>query len=319
MRIKQMKVFINLVKGFKSTGKTLRMILLLFLINFMISLILAIPMYHALQESFGASMVGERMAEGFDYLWWQEFRDDARGLESTFRPSLIGKGALLDNLEYLVQMRFFDLPSPILVLGLIYIIFHTFLAGGILSVFKPENPRFTITGFFQGAGKYFSRFFLLMLISWVFFLIIGLILVQGFLPIIDEVDRNAISEIGPFALGIVFSLIILFLLFFVQMVFDYARIRVVFEEGEDITSVVGRAFGFVFRHLGSVLGLYYLIFLSSILISISYSLLVGLIPQSHFLTVLLAFLIQQLFMFTLIWVRCWLYSSQLELYKYLYQ
>jgi len=312
-----MKVILNLAKGLKATGKTSRMVLTLFLINFVVSLILAIPMYHSLQESFGSSLVGDRMARGFDYLWWQEFRDEAQGLESTFRPSIIGKGALFDNLQYLVQMQLFELPSPVLILGLIYIILHTFLAGGILSVFKPENPRFSMTTFFQGASKYFFRFFLLMLFSWGFFLIISLILVQGFLPMIDKVDRNAISEVGPFMLGILSSAIILFLIFFVQMVFDYARIRLVLEEERDIPLAVGKAFGFVFRHLGSTLGLYYLIFLFTIALSAVYILLKGIIQQSHFLTVLLAFFIQQLFMFALIWIRCWQYSSQMELYRYL--
>jgi len=317
LRREPMKVILNLAKGLKAAGKTPQMVLTLFLINLALSLVLAVPMYHSLQESFGTSLVGEKMAKGFDYLWWQEFKDDAQGLESTFRPSIIGKGALLDNLQDLAQLRFLELPSSVLILGIIYLIIHTFLAGGIVSVFKPVNPRFTLRGFFQGAGRYFLRFFLLMLFSWVFFLTIGLILSGVFLPVIQAVTRNAISEVGPFFLGIWFSVIILFLFFFVQMVFDYARIRVVLEEEVDILTTVGKSFGFVFRHLIPTLGLYYLIFLSSFVLSILYVLLKEIIPQSQLMTVLLAFLIQQLFMFSLIWVRCWLYSSQMELYRYL--
>jgi hypothetical protein len=312
-----MKVILNLVKGLKKTGRIPRMVVTLFLINFAFSLVLAVPIYHSLQESFGSSLVGERMAKGFDYLWWQEFRDEARGLDSTFRPSVIGKGALLDNLQYLVQMRFLELPSSILILGAIYLIFHTFLAGGILSVLRPENPRFTLGVFFQEAGTYFFRFFLLMLLSWALFLIIGLVYSLVFLPVMARVTENAISEVGPFGLGILFSVIVLFLVFFVQMVFDYARIRLVLEDETDIPLTVGRAFGFVFRHLGSTLGLYYMLFLLTVVVSILYVLLKEIIPQSHLLTVLLAFFVQQSFMFALIWIRCWLYSSQIELFRYL--
>lgn len=314
-----MKVLLNLVKGLKRTGKIPRMVLTLLLINVVFSLVLAIPMYHSLQESFGSSLVGDRMARGFDYLWWQEFAEDARGLDSTFRPSIIGKGALFDNLQYLVQMRVLELPSSVLILGLIYLLLHTFLAGGILSAFKGENPRFTLRTFFQEAGTYFFRFFLLMLYSWAFFLIIGIIDAFVIYPIISRVAANAISEVGPFVLGILFSVIILFLLFFIQMVFDYARIRLVLEEEADIPQVVRDAFGFVFRHLGSTLGLYYLIFLITVVISLLYILLKEIITQSHLMTVLLALLVQQVFMFALIWIRCWLYSSQMELYRYLYQ
>lgn len=312
-----MKVFMNLSKGFQTSGRTVKMILLLFIINFLISLILGMPMYRTLKNSFGSSMVGERMAKGFDYLWWQEFRDNSQGLELTFRPSIISQGALLDNLEGLVQMQFFALPLSILILGLSYIILHTFLAGGILSVFNQDEPKFTIKRFFEGAGTYLLRFLLLMVISWVFFLAIGFFLNRALNSILNTVAKNALTEVSPFYLGLLFNTVILFFLLFIQMIFDYARIKVVLEDRKDILKSALKAFRFVFKHLGSTLGLYYLIFFFSAAISILYVLFKGFIPQSNFSTVLAAFLIQQAFIFGIIWLRCWLYSSQMELYRYL--
>jgi len=141
-----MKVMLNFFKGFKNTGKLTRMVILLLVINLAFSMILAVPMYHSLKDSFGNSLAGERMSEGFDYLWWEEYRDEAQGLEQTFTPSIIGKGAILNNLEGLIQLRVFDLPPIILIFGLLYIILHTFLAGGILSLFRKgdanERDRF---------------------------------------------------------------------------------------------------------------------------------------------------------------------------------
>ena len=124
-----MKAILNIFKGFQNTGRLARMVILLLVINLTFSMILAVPMYHSLRDSFGNSLVGKRMAEGFDYLWWEEYRDDAQGLEKTFTPSIIGKGAILNNLEGLVQLRVLELPPGILIFGLIYIILHTFLAG----------------------------------------------------------------------------------------------------------------------------------------------------------------------------------------------
>jgi hypothetical protein len=101
------------------------------------------------------------------------------------------------------------------------------------------------------------------------------------------------------------------------MVFDYGRIKLVVEDSTNVlTSAVG-AFGFVFRHLGSTLGLYYLLFLVQIVFTLIYILIQGVIPESSFLGVVLAFMFQQIFIFGLIWIRCWLYSSQMELYRYL--
>jgi len=101
------------------------------------------------------------------------------------------------------------------------------------------------------------------------------------------------------------------------MVFDYARIKIVLEDRRDVLKTVFQAFGFVFRRPFSTLGLYYLIFLIQVAITIGYIFLKELVPQSDWLFVLLAFFIQQLFIFLIIWLRCLLYSSQMELYRYL--
>ena len=312
-----MKAFINFFKGFKNTGKLTRMIILLLVINLAFSLVLAVPMYHSLKGSFGNSLSGDRMAEGFDYLWWEEYRDDAQGLEKTFNPSIIGKGAILNNLEGLIQLRVFDLPPVILIFGLLYIILHAFLAGGILSVFRKGDAKFSLKDFFQGAGSFFFRFFLLMLLSWMFFLIIGQGVKGSLDSILDGVRETAFSEVTPFYLGLGFSAVVFLIFMFIQMVFDYGRIKVVLEDSPNVLTSAAGAFGFVFRHLGSTLGLFYLLFLVQIVFTLIYILVQGVIPQSSFLGVALAFLFQQIFIFGLIWIRCWLYSSQMELYRYL--
>jgi hypothetical protein len=274
-------------------------------------------MYHSLKDSFGSSVVGDRMAEGFDYLWWQEFREKSQGLEKTFSPSILGKGAILNNLEGLIQMRFFRLPLAVLIMGLLYIILHTFLAGGILFIFNQNTLKFKMKKFFKGSGTYFFRFLLLLLISSVILFSLVYILEYGFNLIMDNVENNSLSEITPFYYNLGFSVIIFFLILFFQMVFDYARIKIVLEDRRDVLKTVFQAFGFVFRRPFSTLGLYYLIFLIQVTITIGYIFLKEFIPQSDWLFVLFAFIIQQLFIFLIIWLRCLLYSSQMELYRYL--
>jgi hypothetical protein len=312
-----MKALINIAKGLKASTKAKQMVLMLFIINLTFSLLLAVPMYHSLKASFGQSMVNERMAEGFDYLWWEEFRDQAQGVEKTFTPSIIGKGALLNNLEGLITLRVFDLPPAVLIFGLLYIILHTFLAGGILTIFGKANSRFRMKEFFLGAGTQFLPFVLLMLISWVFFFLIAQVFIGSFASILDSIRENAYSEVTPFFYGLLFSGITLFLFLFVQMVFDYGRIRLVIEKSRNVLRAALGGSGFVFRHLGSTLAIFFILFLAQVLLSITYVLIQEFIPQSHWIGVLTAFLIQQLFIFGLIWIRCWLYASQLELYRYL--
>ncbi len=312
-----MKIFWNFGRGFMATGRVPKMVLFLFIINLFFSLLLAIPMYNSLKDSFGRSEAGSTMAQGFDYLWWQEYQDEAKGLETTFSPSVIGKGAILTNLENLIQMRFLSLPPILLVFGLFYIILHTFLAGGILTIFSQDVPRFTMKEFIQGAGSHFLRFFGLMLFSWVFIIAIGSSFQDALISILSNISSNSLSEVTPFFIGLGFSALIFILLLFVQMVFDYARIKVVLEESRNIFKSILDALGFVFKYPFSTFGLFYLIFIFQVAVTMIYILLQEIIPQSNLPWVLATFIIQQLFIFSVIWIRCLLYSSQMQLYRYM--
>jgi hypothetical protein len=311
-----MKALINAIKGFKATNKTARMVVLLFTLNLAFSAILAVPMYHSLKDSFGDSLVGENMARGFDMLWWEEFRDQSEGIEKTFTPSIIGKGAILNNLEGLILMTFSALPPAILILGLIYIIFRTFLAGGILSTFNQSDVSFSLKKFFGSAGVYFPSFFLVMLLSWVFYFGVLGILYRGLGSIRNSVAQNSLSEITPFYLGLFFSAILLFAIFFLQMLFDYTRIQIVVEQRNKILSAVRNALMFIVKHPGSTLALFYLLFFVNILVTLVFLLIQSLIPQNTTWSVISVFIIQQIFIFAIIYMRCWLYASEMELYKY---
>lgn len=312
-----MKALINFSKGFKATANSTRMVFFLFIINLVFSLILAFPLYRSLKDSIGSSLVGEKMARGFDYLWWEEFRDRSRGLETTFTPSIIGKGAILDNLQALVEMNVLNFPSLLLIVVILYIILHTFLAGGILSTFNQERQKFTMKRFFEGAGFLFSRFFFLTVLSWILFLAVGIFLSTGFESIVSNVSRNAISEIKPFYFALASSAIIFLLFLLLQMVFDYARIKIVLEEKRKVLKSAIQALAFALRHPFVTVSLYALLFLIQAAVTVVYILAKEALPQSNFLEVLGAFFLQQIFIFVVIWLRCWLYSSQMELYRYL--
>ncbi len=302
-------------KGFTRVVRAWRMVLLLLAVNLVFSLVLAVPVYRSLKGSFGNSLVGDRMAEGFDYLWWEEYRDQARGLEKTFTPSIIGKGAVLNNLEGLARFQVFDSPPELTAFLALYILLHTFLAGGILTVFKQGGPRFTMGEFFSGAGAHFVRFAGLAFFSWGIFLLVGSGLRGALAAVLEKVEAEAYSELTPFILGLIFDAAVLFLLLFIQMVFDYARIKVVVEERRNVAAAAAGAARFVFRNLGPALALFFLLLSAQILVTLLHILLQGSIPQATSAGVLAGFLLQQFFIFALIGIRCWLYAGQLELFR----
>jgi hypothetical protein len=308
-----MKALFSVSKGLRTVTAAGRLVVLLYLVNLAFSLVMAVPVFNAIGESLGHSQAGERMARGFDYSWWEEFRDQNHGLATTYGPSVFGRGALLNNLEGLVQMKAAELPVALLAALLVYLILHTFLAGGVLSLYRQELPGFNLRRFLEGAVEYFPRFLGLIFLSWVFFYAIGFVLNQQLGRLLQRASANALTEKTPFFLGLAASLIVWALLMFVQMVFDYARIKTVLEDRRNIFRAALDGLRFVVKHPLSSFGVYYLLFFLGVVLSVAYVLLKESIVQSSAGGVLLAFAVQQVFILALVGVRCWTLAGQLHL------
>src|SRR5438309_1398405 len=99
------------------------------LLTLLVSLPLALGLRTMIQQHLGRSLAAETAASGVNYEWWQEFNDQAAGLGVTFRPTIIGFGAVLDNLSAFVDNE----TTPVVVVGAAaaYIALWLFFAGGI--------------------------------------------------------------------------------------------------------------------------------------------------------------------------------------------
>jgi hypothetical protein len=100
------------------------------------------------------------------------------------------------------------------------------------------------------------------------------------------------------------------------MAFDYTRIQIVVEERTDLLTAIRDGVRFILRHAGSTLALFYILVLINLGITIVYLILHSLIPQTSFFYVFVSFLLQQVYIFAIIFNRCWLYAGEIELYKY---
>src|SRR5262245_45690885 len=101
----------------------------IWLLTTLVSLPLALSIRADLMGHLGSSLAAESAAQGVNYEWMQEFADQATGLGTTFRPTIIGFAAVLDNLS-----GFMDRVSrPVVVVSaaVTYIVLWLFLAGGI--------------------------------------------------------------------------------------------------------------------------------------------------------------------------------------------
>ena len=110
-----------------------------------------------LSSHLGASLAAETAASGVNYEWMQEFADQATGLGTTFRPTILGFGAVLDNLSAFAgqhrpahrHRRRGGRRTSLLWL---------FVAGGIIDRYARDRAT-GVHGFFSASGVFFFRFF----------------------------------------------------------------------------------------------------------------------------------------------------------------
>ncbi len=75
----------------------------MFAVTLFVALPLAIALGGMIEAHLGTSLAAASVAAGTNYDWWQEFSAQASGLGTTFVPSIIGFGAVLDNISALLD------------------------------------------------------------------------------------------------------------------------------------------------------------------------------------------------------------------------
>ena len=116
-----------------------------------------------IEAQLGDSLVAETLARR-KLDWWQEFSAQASGLGTTFVPSIVGFGAVLNNLSGILD----NVPMATTIAGATgaWLVLWSFLSGGVLDRYARQRPT-RAHGFFAACGTHFWRFLRLGLIAWI--------------------------------------------------------------------------------------------------------------------------------------------------------
>lgn len=221
---------------------------------FAVTLLIAFPLSLALRgmiaDHLGESLASEAAATGANYDWWQEFSAQATGLGTTFVPSIMGFGAVLDNLSAIAD----NLPMATTIAGATtaWLVIWSFLSGGVLDRYARQRPT-RAHGFFAACGTHFWRFVRLGVVAWsVYAILFGS--VHGWLldDLYEFLARDMASERPAFAIRLFLYLIFVALLIACNLVFDYARIRIVVEDRRSAVGAIAAGARFVWRHRGTL-------------------------------------------------------------------
>ena len=289
-----MKVWKSCFQGIQDAFRP-KMLFILWLVNFLFASVLYFIFSGFLSDSLSWSGAAETLMKKGDFKVIQDLLFHHGGEIST----IFSVGIILLFLYYLVSL---------------------FLKGGILFALKesmqsnPEEKKERFASlFFRGAGRFFGRFFRLMiydLILWAGFILLNVI----FHFIAGVLTNQGANEKMIVAMFWARAAVFLFFYFFVLMVLDYARIKIVLENSRNVFKNMFWALGFVLNKLGRTLALYYILVFTGVLLVAVYWLIDSLIPRQIMIMVLLAFLLGQIFVFARSWLIVAFQAAQMRFY-----
>lgn len=303
-------------EGIRRALGSIRLLALLVVINILFALPAAYAMSSILKSAIGPSMVEQNLRQGFDLDWDGEFEFHARGLATSFVPSLVGVGPVLNNFEALLDGSLLDGYAGVAAAGLAFLLLWTFLNGGVLDCYRDERIFFSASQFFGASSKYFGRFVRLLIMSGVLYVLLFRYFSPWLFRRLDAMTRNTTEERTVVALTVVACLVVIVLLSLIAMVFDYAKISLVQRERRSALGAAIEAARFVAHQPLRTFGLYCFVSVLFVLAVVVYWLVAPGANQAHWYTVLGAFLLGEAFIVARLWVRLVFLASQTALFTY---
>jgi hypothetical protein len=291
-----------------------RILIGLWLVNLLFALPFAWMIGESIEQSVGGSLVHQSLRSGFDAGWYSEYSDEAGGIETTFKPTLMGSGAIFHNLEAWLTGRLFTEYPAVVAAGIVYALLWAFLMGGLLDRYARPAEKAVRARFAQAGGLYFFRFVRLALISAVLYYLVFRF--HGWMfGWLEAVTRDVTSERTVLWASLSVYLLTAFLLTLVNMSFAYAKVATVVENRKVMLFAALRGVGFVFSFPGKAFALYYGLIAVSGMVLIIYTLIAPGAGQSNLFSIVFAFLIGQIYLVAKLVVRLTLYAGQTHLFK----
>ncbi len=225
----------------------------MFLVTLLVALPLALALHGMIEAHLGASLAAEEAASGVNMAWWHEFAAQASGLGRTFAPSLIGFGAVLDNLSALLDNA--PLAATIAGATMAWLVLWSFLSGGVLDRYARNRPT-RAAGFFGACGRHFWRFLRLGAAGWVVYFFVFGLLHGALFGAVARASSDITVERQAFALRAGGYLLFGAVMLVCTAVFDFARVRIVVEDRRSVLGALLASLRLLRRQRGRVAGLY---------------------------------------------------------------
>ncbi len=321
-------------EGLKTVRRSWGLAVLVWVVNLAVAALLAVPFSGILERALQKTEAAETMMYGFDYAWWSQWSDEQSGWTASFAPDTFGAGFVFKNVDLLLKGNLPaglflrreregelpvvaprpDLDPVILALGVLYLIIQTFLAGGLLGVFRAAQGSWTVRGLLHGSGFYGGRFLRLLALS----LLALYVVFRLNAPLARFADRHAlesVSETGALAWSLGRHALLLLVILFLHMVSSYARVIVVVEERSSAILAYLSALAFSLRNLWRTAGHYLAFVLMGVLLVVVWNGVDSRWETVGYRTQGVTLILAQALVFGRIGLRLSLLAGQVALYR----
>jgi hypothetical protein len=298
--------------GIRRVGRAPALLVGVWTMTLLVSLPLALGLRVMLAQHLDASLAADAAVSGVNYDWMQEFADQAAGLGVTFKPTIIGFGAVLDNLSAFLD----NSARPIVIVGAasVYVLGWLFLAGGIIDRLARDRAT-RAEGFFASCGVFFFRFLRLAVAQWIVYaFLFGSVHRWLFDRLYPRLVHEVAVERTAFLARLVLYLAFGVLVAACALIVDYAKIRAVVEDRRSMLGAINAAIGFLSRNPAAAAAVFALDF-ALFLAAIAAYALVAPGAAGGGVRMWTGFVIGQLYIAARLWVKLVFWASETALFQ----
>lgn len=310
-----MKVFEAVQKGMSLVVEQRKQVGIIYLVNVVLGAMLGIPLLLLLHDKVGHLLVRDQLASGFNFSWWSSFNLSADGLEATIRPSLSGGyGPLFDNLELLLTGDFAGYGWFVLFIALVYLFVAAFFNGGFIATVSGERHPSSVSRFFAASGQFFHHMAALATTAVVLFFLFYKVIQPTLFSLADSLTSHASQPVIWIA-NLVGYIVVLVLVFLITLIFDYAKVIVIVEKKQSSWLCLWLSLKFIFKNFAKTVGMNAALLGIAAALTIVGGAVISLVTASQFLLLVLAILVQQLYIVLKIGMRLTFYGAEVSLYQ----
>lgn len=277
-----------MLHGIRTVFHNKKFITLFWAFNAVSALVLTVPIYSVLMNDLGRSMISDRLTQGFDYLWYIQFRN-------------------------IYEVQFSQVPLNIYFVVGVYALIQTFFMGGLIAVFHIPEKNHTVD-FFYGGVKYFSRFVKILLITVALFAF-AFVITDYIGDLITLIFKNSENVFLDFILKALRYIFLVFFIGVVTLISDYAKVSLAVKDKTDMLRELYQTLIFLKNNFNKVFFIFLIIAVIGGTGVVVYNIVDKFIPRTPLYFLILTFFLQQMLIIFRLFVRMLFCSTEVNLFK----